>query len=155
MRYVWLLWFCSNVGFAEVVKKEGFVKNVGSSGQTMANLGDGADLCPTGKGEQAKSFSGFVIAVEGTKNAEKKCLDVSKLEVVKSPRGKPVIFGTLKKVESVWVLESEQGKSYSFKKVPKGMRELLNKKLLVDATEASDSPNTWKVVTYMVNPLTE
>jgi hypothetical protein len=155
MKFLALLLCCANIGFAEVLKKEGFVKNVGFSGQSVANIGDGADLCPTGKGEQAKNFSGFMISVEGTKNSEKKCLEVSKIEVVKSPRGKPVIFGTLKKVESNWVLEGDGGKSYTFKKVPKGMRDLVNKKLLVDAAEVADSPNTWKVVTYMVNPLTE
>ena len=144
----------SQSGFSGSLKKEGFVKNVGSSGQTVANLGDGLDLCPAEKGELAKKLSGYMISVEGTKNEQKKCIEVSKIEVLKSSRGESVLLGTLKKSNANWVLQGEDGKSYTFLKIPKGMRALENKKLLVDAAQTSGL-ETWKVVSYMINPLTE
>jgi hypothetical protein len=144
----------SQPGFSESLKKEGFVKNVGSAGQTVANLGDGLDLCPADKGEIAKKLSGYMISVEGTKNEQKKCIEVSKIEVLKSSRGEPVLQGTLKKSDANWVLQAEDGKSYTFLKIPKGMRALENKKLLVDAAQTSGL-QTWKVVSYMINPISE
>jgi hypothetical protein len=144
----------STVGFSNPLKKEGYVRNVGPSGQTMANIGDGLDLCPVQKGELAKRLSGYMVSVEGTKDEKKNCIEVSKIAVLKSSRGEPVILGVLKKVDTAWVLEGEDGKSYSFLKVPKGMRALENKKLLVDAAQTPGA-QTWKVVSYMINPITE
>lgn len=156
----WLRWCfimglgLSSLGFSNPLKKEGYVRNVGPSGQTMANIGDGLDLCPVQKGELAKRLSGYMVSVEGTKDEQKKCIEVSKISVLKSSRGEPVILGVLKKVDTTWVLEGEDGKSYSFLKVPKGMRTLENKKLLVDAVQTPGA-QTWKVVSYMINPISE
>jgi hypothetical protein len=144
----------STLGLSNPLKKEGFVRNVGPSGQTMANIGDGLNLCPDKKGELAMRLSGYMVSVEGAKDEKKNCIEVSKIAVLKSSRGEPVIIGVLKKVDATWVLEGEDGKSYSFLKVPKGMRALENKKLLVDAAQTPGA-QTWKVVSYMINPIAE
>jgi len=144
----------NQTGFSEPLKKEGYVKNLGTTGQTMANIGEGVYLCPADKGELAKKLSGYMIAVEGIKNDQKKCIEVSKIQVLKSSRGEPVLVGTLKKVEPNWVLQADDGKSYIFPKIPKGMRALENKRLLVDAAQ-TPGLDTWKVVSYMINPISE
>lgn len=145
----------SDFCFAQDIKSEGYVKNIGSSGQSRALVGEKLEACPRDLGEKVKKVAGFYVSVSGQKNEKENCIDVKSVEVLKSSRGEPVIKGKLVKAEGVWRMTSADGKAYLFQKIPKGMQALANKDLIVDAVAVTGPVASWKVVSYMINPFSE
>jgi len=134
---------------------EGSVRNIGSAGQSRALVGEKTEVCPIGLGEKLKKLSGYTVQVSGMKNSKDNCLTIQKIEVQKSSRGQSIIQGKLVKADNGWKINDPLGKSFYFPKLPKGMQALVNRDLIVDGVLVGSPTESWKVVSYMINPITE
>jgi hypothetical protein len=140
---------------------EGVVRLVGSGANATTVISDSkgvelVSLCKGKSAEQLASIAGMTVAaeVDGSQVAAN-CRQLTSFSVVKTGSGRPAFVGTLKETKEGFALDSDDGQSRPLQTVPKGLRKLIGKKVIVDLRSMSSPAlknESWKVVSYAPFP---
>jgi len=148
--------------FAEEIS--GQVKVFGNAGSKTVKLVkpgeyDGPSLCSNDLATKISSISNMQLMVEGEwgemGKKKIKCMEASAFKVLTTSTGRPAVVGIIEKSDRGFELRDNEGKTYEFKKLPKGLKSMVGKKVIVGLKQMN-SPNSLtsshKVVSYTVYP---
>lgn len=157
-----LIFFHSYESFAEEIS--GQVKVFGNASSRTVKLVkpgeyDGPSLCSNELATKISAVSNMQLMVEGEwgemGKKKTKCLEATSFRVLTTSTGRPAVVGTIEKSDSGFKLRDNEGKTYEFKKLPKGLKSMVGKKVIVGLKQMN-SPNSLnsshKVVSYSVYP---
>jgi hypothetical protein len=140
---------------------EGVVRLVGSGANATTVISDpkGVELVTLCKGkpaEQLAAIAGMTVAADVAGNqVAANCRQLTSFSVIKTGSGRPAFVGTLKETKEGFALDSDDGQSRPLQTVPKGLRKLIGKKVIVDLRSMSSPAlknESWKVVSYAPFP---
>lgn len=159
--------FSSCTTTSQANELEGPVSMVGSApnARPVLDMGDAksqTNVCPGPQQDLLRKFSGTFVKLSGAwstnKVTKEKCFEVSSVQVTQITKGRPAMVGLLKKDDTKFVIEADDGKKYILESPTKGVKELAGKRVITDLVPASQTSEmktaeqTWKVVSYMEYP---
>lgn len=135
--------------------------NVGRSGPTLRvsvranHLKKPIRLCRV-SAKKAKYYHGMTVIIKGYIKTKRKrsCLIVTNMNVLRSIRDKDVVYGTLKKDEQYWSLQSNDGKRYQIKFLPNALNSSLPTQIILDLSDPiiKDGITSYRVMGYAPVP---
>ena len=108
-------------------------------------------VCPGPRVSELMQLAGTVVTLTGqirqVASAKETCLAVDTFEIHEIAKGRPAFIGDLKMIEkNKYVINGNGGKSWTLSKIPPGLKDLVNTRIICDLV-ASDSKGetTWLV----------
>ncbi|NRA44420.1 MAG: hypothetical protein HRU09_05640 [Oligoflexales bacterium] len=93
-------------------------------------------LCDSPLSNKIQTLSAMTLEVsgdwKGPEGGKTSCFDSREFKILKLSSGREPAVGVLKIDKSAYYLEHEDGQRSVFLKVPKSMKKMLNKKIIVD-----------------------
>lgn len=116
---------------------EGRVRVTGSEGSETTSLQDkdakSNDLCMSPLAKKIGHLSGMKTHVLGTMRASKpECFEAQSFTVIDTGSGRAALVGILSKQGMNFLVTREDGTKQELEKVPKGLQELIGKKVIID-----------------------
>lgn len=146
-------------------KRAGLVKVLGSARNVKISLSPiekketekNTDLCPGGLTPKVGELVNMVIEVQGSEKKGKSgkiCFLPKSYEIIGLSSGRPPVIGVLKKMNAGYAIQMENGELRNLSLVSSGLKELQDKKVILDlkSYSKSDKEKKWKVVTYRQHP---
>lgn len=162
---IFLLVVLSDIALA--LEVSGTIAIEGHAAESYVILTNGTDtqqkksLCRNDKSYALRAFVGFVVSVDtADKNtAEGKgstdCLEVADFKFLKTPFARRAIVGVFELQDSGYVLKTVEGDTYTFSDIPKNLRVLMGRKIILDlkqlAGPGSDQSYS-RIVSYYLFP---
>lgn len=98
--------------------------------------GKSVRLCSSNLATKIKTLSAMTLEVsgewKGDESAKSSCFDSQGFKILRLSSGRNPAVGVLKSDKSVYYLQHENGHKSFFLKVPKKMKQMVNKKIIVD-----------------------
>ena len=93
-------------------------------------------LCDSELSNKIQTLSAMTLEVsgewKGPENSKTSCFHSNEFKILKLSSGREPAVGVLKMDKSTYYLEHEDGQKSFFLKVPKKMKQMVNKKIIVD-----------------------
>ena len=140
---------------------EGLISVRGSFVNRHVNVkGQGAKdnfkLCQNETSKRISKLANMTLQIPGKWQGEgpARCFAATGFTVKKMSSGRAPVIGTLVKEKNVHQFKTDKGETYSMERVPAGMKSMLGKKILVDATlmRQPHGQESLKVISFIAYP---